>query len=73
MKEEDLQNDIEKKYNENLYAYAARFYNYCFSPSNMKYKNMFLYLCEFGYYTLVKLYLSEMNIDINGRIKTLII
>ncbi|KAK8840889.1 hypothetical protein M9Y10_027720 [Tritrichomonas musculus] len=70
IKEEDLQNDIESKYHNNLYRYAVEYYNYCFFPTNMKYKNMFFYLCEFDYYTLVNLYLSEGNIDINAKIKT---
>lgn len=38
--------------------------NYCFFPEDMKYKN--------DYYTLVKLYLEEGNIDINATIETFI-
>ncbi|KAK8847256.1 hypothetical protein M9Y10_019842 [Tritrichomonas musculus] len=72
MKEEDLQKNIEKQYYNNLYRYAVESRNYCFFPTNMKYKNMFFYLCEFDYYTLVKLYLEEGNININDRIKMLI-
>ena len=71
IKEEDLQNDIKNKYFINLYRFAVKFFNYCFFPENMKYKNMFFYLCEFDYYILVKLYLEERNIDVNARdIKT---
>ena len=73
IKEEGIRNNIENKYYDNLYRYAVESYNYCFFPTNMKYKNLFFYLCEFDYYTLVKLFLSEFNIDINARIKTLII
>ena len=73
IKEEDLQNNIEDNYYHNLYQYAAKFHNYCFFPTNMKYENMFFYLCEFDYYTLVNLYLSEGTIDINAKIKTSII
>ncbi|KAK8840923.1 hypothetical protein M9Y10_027755 [Tritrichomonas musculus] len=73
MKEEDLQNGIENKYYYNLYRYAAECHNYCFFPTNMKYKNMFFYLCEFDYYTLVELYLSSGKIDINDKIKIVII
>ena len=69
IKEEDLQNNIENNYYDNLYRYAVESHNYCFFPANMKYKNMFLYLCEFDYYTLVKLYLEEGNININATIK----
>ena len=72
MKEEDLQKNIEKQYYNNLYRYAVESRNYCFFPTNMKYKNMFFYLCEFDYYTLVKLFLEEGNININDRIKMLI-
>ena len=73
MKEEDLQNNIEKLYYNNVYRCAAESHNYCFFPTNMKYKNMIFYLCEFDHYTPVKLYLSEGNIDINAKIKALII
>ncbi|KAK8838958.1 hypothetical protein M9Y10_032418 [Tritrichomonas musculus] len=73
MKEGDLQNGIKNKYDGNLYRYSVEYHNYCFFPANMKYKNMFLYLCEFVYYNLVSLYLSEGNIDINATIKILII
>ena len=73
IKEEDLQNNIEKKYHDNLYRYAVESYNYCFFPTNMKYKNMFFYLCKFDYFKLVKLYLAEGTIDINAKIKILII
>ena len=73
MKEEDLQNGIDNKYYYNLYRYAAECHNYCFFPTNMEYKNMFFYLCEFDYYTLVELYLSSGNININDKIKISII
>ena len=73
MNEEDLQNNIENNYNDNLYRYAVESHNYCFFPANMKYQNMFHFLCEFDYYTLVKLYLTEGTIDINAKIKILII
>ena len=73
IKEEDLQNSIENKYFDNLYRYAVESHNYCFFPANMKYKNMLFYLCEFDYYTLVKLYLTEGTIDINATIKIFII
>ena len=71
IKEEDLQNDIDI-----MTIFIDMQLNIkivFFFPTNMKYKNMFLYLCEFDYYTLVKLYLKELAIDINVRIKTLII
>ena len=73
MNEEYLQNNIENEFYHNLYRYATESYNYCFFPTNMKYKNMFFYLCEFDYYTLVKLYLIDGTIDINAAIKTSII
>ena len=49
------------------------YHNYCFFPTNMKYKNMFFYLCEYDYYALVELYLSEGVIDVNDKIKISII
>ena len=68
MNEEYLQNNIENEFYHNLYRYATESYNYCFFPTNMKYKNMFFYLCKFDYYTLVKHYLKELTIDINSTI-----
>ena len=68
MTEKDLQNNIKNDYDDNLYRYAVEFHNYCFFPTNMKYKNMLHYLCELDYYTLVELYLSEFTIDINSKI-----
>ena len=65
--EEDLQNNIENKYYNNLYRYAVEYDNYCFFPENIKNKNLFFYLCLFNYYTLVKIYLEEGNIDINSQ------
>ena len=52
--------------------YAVENDNYCFFPEDIKYKNMFHYLCHYDYYTLVKLYLEEGNIDINATIETFI-
>ena len=73
MKEEVFQNDTEKKYYNNVYRYAVEHHNYCYFPTNIKYKNMFFYLCEFDYYNLVKHYLMEETIDINAKIKISII
>ena len=66
IEEEDLQYNIKNNFNENLYQYAFEYYNFCFFPENIKDKNMFLYLCQYDYYPLVKLYLQEEKIDING-------
>ncbi|KAK8896655.1 hypothetical protein M9Y10_014568 [Tritrichomonas musculus] len=71
--EDDLQDSIENNYYCNLYRYAVEYYNYCFFPTDMKHKNMFLYLVKYGYYELVEHYLSEGNIDINATIIILII
>ena len=75
IKEEDLQNSIENNFYDNFYRYAVEYHNYCFFPKDMKYKNMFLYLYRFKYYTLVKLYLTDgtIDIDINTRVKTITI
>ena len=69
IKEEDQKNNIESNYDDNLYRYAIESYNYCFFPENMKCKNIFFYLCEFNYYSLVSLYLAEEKVDINEKIK----
>ncbi|KAK8898246.1 hypothetical protein M9Y10_000524 [Tritrichomonas musculus] len=71
-KEEDIQYRIKNDYYSNMYRSAIESHNYYFFPDNMKYKNMISYLCEFDYYSLVKLCLEEENIDINEIIKTAI-
>ncbi|KAK8840555.1 hypothetical protein M9Y10_030764 [Tritrichomonas musculus] len=71
IKEEDLQDNIENQCEYNLYQFACESRNYCFFPTDMKYKNMFFYLCKYDYFTLVKLYLSEGTIDINATIRML--
>lgn len=69
-KEEDLQNDIENNYYDNLYQYALEYGNYYFFPENtLKCKNLFFYSCQFGYSVLVRDFLKEGNIDINATIK----
>ena len=75
IKEEDLQNNIENKYDDNLYQYAVNYFNFNFFPTNIEYKNMFIYLCKFDYNLLVKLILEEGNayIDINTQIRIVII
>ncbi|KAK8835263.1 hypothetical protein M9Y10_027873 [Tritrichomonas musculus] len=70
MKEEDQQDSNEKIYYEQC---VVEYYNYCFFPTDMKQKDMFLYLCQYGYYELVEHYLSEGNIDINEAVKISII
>lgn len=73
IEEENLKKDIENKYHGNLYRYAIEFDNYLFFPTDFKSKNIFLYLCEFNYHTLVKLCLEEGNIEINYKnIKSII-
>ncbi|KAK8881511.1 hypothetical protein M9Y10_004247 [Tritrichomonas musculus] len=66
--EEEMKNDIEKKFDENLYRFSFEYRNYCFLAENIKCKYTFYYLCEFDYYTPVKLYLEQENIDINSAI-----
>ena len=66
--EEEMKNNIENKFEENLYRYSFEYRNYCFLPENIKCKYTFYYLCEFDYYTPVKLYLEQENIDINSTV-----
>lgn len=72
IEEDDLKNQIENDFEHNLYYYGIEYYNYCFFPSNIEYKNWIFYLCQFDYFTLVNLYLQQKNININVKIKTLI-
>ncbi|KAK8854382.1 hypothetical protein M9Y10_016944 [Tritrichomonas musculus] len=69
IEKEDIEYSIEYEYYGNIYQYAVESHNYCFFPANLKTANMFSYLCEFDYYSLVKLYLSEGNINIKAKIQ----
>lgn len=68
VEEKELKNNIENKFSDNLYRYSFEYHNYCFFPTNIKYKYIFYYLCELDYYTLVELYLELESIDINATI-----
>lgn len=65
-------NDKEKLYDigedifDNLYYCIFGCYNYSFVIENLKKQFAFYYLCEFGYYELVKLFLKDKEIDINA-------
>ena len=66
--EKHLKYNNENVYVRNLYRCSFEYHNYCFFPKNIKYKFMLFYLCEFDYYSLVKLFLLQKNIDINATI-----
>ena len=68
IKEEDLQNDIINKFYNNLYRFSFEYRNYFFFPEDMRNKFIFYYLCEFDYFTLVNLYLTNFSIDINATV-----
>lgn len=50
----DLKFNTENNFYHNYYRYSIEYDNYCFFPEDMKYKYLINYLCEFGYYTIVK-------------------
>ncbi|KAK8843864.1 hypothetical protein M9Y10_024940 [Tritrichomonas musculus] len=52
----------------NILSYSFHFYNYFFIPTEMNNRNIFLYLCQFNYYNLVKLFLDNNEIDVNQNI-----
>ncbi|KAK8857486.1 hypothetical protein M9Y10_015891 [Tritrichomonas musculus] len=71
--EEDLLLSTENKFSDNYYFYSVEYQNYCFFPENPEYKNMLFYLCMFDYYTLVKLYLQQKNVDFDINAKSIMI
>lgn len=73
MDEKTIQYNIKNNFDLNLNRYAIMYFNFAFFPENLKDENIFFYLCKNDFYTLVKLFLQEGNIDINARcIKTTI-
>ncbi|KAK8892789.1 hypothetical protein M9Y10_030032 [Tritrichomonas musculus] len=61
--ENSNENDFKKKLN----RFVVKYHNYCFFPENLINKNLLFSFCEFGFYTLVKLYIQQQNIDINAK------
>lgn len=68
--EESLKFNIENNFYENIYRYSIEFNNYFFFPSDIYRKYVFYYFCEFDYYTLVNLYLR--NIEVNDILNNIL-
>ena len=68
IKENDEIFDIEQEFYENVTSYCFEYNNYFFYPENVDDKYLFLYLCQFNYLNLVKLFLKYKDIDINYMI-----
>lgn len=64
--------DLEK-FKKNLLHYSFRYYNYEYFPNNFKRKYVFLSLCKYDYFDLVKLCLSteELKSKIEEEIMVL--
>ena len=65
--EQDSLNFIESSFKNKLCYYSFMYDNYCFFPENYENKNIVVCLVEFDYYALVKLYLEQVNVDVNDR------
>ena len=65
--------NLENVYEKNMYYYCFRYYNYSFFPNDFNNHYIIYYLCDFGYYSLVKLYLNEKEIDLNKSIIQIIV
>ena len=59
MKEESL------NFNNKTLAYCFHYYNFSFIPDDLNNKIVIFYLCEYNYYTLVKLLLKSRKINLN--------
>ena len=55
-------------YRWSIYAYAFKFYNFCFIDQFVDNKFIILYLCNFDYFYLFKLLLKEKNLNYNVKI-----
>ena len=54
---------------ENIVDYCFRYYNFGLWPEEMSNHFIFFYLCKYNYFNLVKLFVNEMNIDLNSEIE----
>ena len=67
--ETNEKNDIENKFDENIYAYGFHYNNYDFIPDDIQNKFIFYYACRYNYIEIVKILLKDKNLDINSTIK----
>lgn len=67
--ESNEKNDIENKFDENIYAYGFHYYNYEFIPDDIQNKYIFYYACRYNFIEIVKILLKDKNLDINSSIK----
>lgn len=64
--DEDWQ--IENDYKKNTYAYAFRYCNFHFLPTDINYKYFFYYACQYNYFQIVELFVNNKKVDINESI-----
>ncbi|KAK8895263.1 hypothetical protein M9Y10_023705 [Tritrichomonas musculus] len=62
-------NDLQNNFDHNFLAYCFRYYNFGLWPEEMSNHFIFFYLCKYNYFNLVKLFVNEMNIDLNSEIE----
>lgn len=57
--------NTENNFERNVYAYAFKYRNYVFFPSDMNYKFLFYYACKYNYYEVVEFMLKCKSINLN--------
>ena len=69
MDDTKINSDIQSNFNDNLVAYAFRFYNYSFFPSSFE-NNKFIvfYLARYNYVKLFELFLKSKPSELNSEV-----
>ncbi len=56
------------KYNKNIHYYSFHYHNYTFLTKELDHRFLFFYACQFNYYSLVRFYLMNKNVNINEKV-----
>ena len=60
--------NFEENYKTNIYSYSFHYYNFSYFPSEIQYKIIFYYACQYDYLEIVEYFLNSFRIDITERI-----
>lgn len=60
--------NLKNIYNHNIYYYSFHYHNYMYLSPDLNHNFAFFYLCEFGYYKLVDIFLKSKKADLNETI-----
>ena len=62
------QKNINKDFDMNFHSYCFRFVNFAFFPNDIDFEYYLSYLCKYGYFTLVDLFIKSKGFDIQNKL-----